>query len=163
MSLENSDFVFIGSLYHAQTCALLSTLQKLFGPAQAIILSEYATEFKKILARGGAEYSRILDNLETLKNSLEAKGLVKDLRIDYLDKNRVKLSVEKCFMSQIVHPTLNLADSRNFLCPIATMAIVALANERGFKEGGNIFDYIKFEDNLSLLTKEGSETNLVIA
>ncbi len=40
--------------------------------------------------------------------------------------------------------------------------MIALANERGFREGANFFDYIKFSEDLCTITQDGAEAIISI-
>ncbi len=163
MSQERLDLVFAGVFYHAHIYALSSSLSKLLGPAQAVLLGEYALALSKILARGEDEYARLLDTLGAFNKVLKGKNLVKDVKVDELGGNRALLTVEKCALASTIHPSLKLVSSEVVLCPIATMAMVAMAHEKGYEAGENIFDYVKYEKNVSRLSEDGSETVLIVA
>ena len=48
------------------------------------------------------------------------------------------------------------------LCPLAVIAMVALAVERGWKPGETLFDYVRFSEKLSYFTEDGTKTKFQI-
>jgi predicted transcriptional regulator len=162
MKLKGPDMGFLGTFYHAHSYALSYALSQLLGSTQAVFMSEYARNLQEILAKGGDKYSELLNDIESFIDVLKDKKVVEEMRVEELDKNRVKLIVKGCALASSAHSTLNLIGSRHYLCPIATMAMVVLAKERGLKRGEDIFNYIKFDGSLSYLTQNGSETTFII-
>lgn len=87
--------------------------------------------------------------------------MVKDVRIEPVRGKQYRVVVKECKNAEQIHRTLDLKGG-GFMCPLTITAIIALANERGFKEGANFFDYIKFSENLCSLTLDGAEAIISI-
>jgi hypothetical protein len=162
MSLpETGDLGFLGSVYHAYVYGLMRASSKLMGSGQVILFRDYAQSVQELLANAGGDYARLLTNTKTFSSILKERQLA-DIRVESLAEGKVRLIVDKCISAPSVHPTLRVTGSKDNVCPLAAMGMVALANERGFKVGDSIFDYVKFAGSLSYLTENGSETEFIL-
>ncbi len=157
------DFEFMTNFYHAYSYSLSYALSNLLGPAQATFMYGYAKALTKIFGGGDSDFSKLINDIETYTRILREKRLVRDIVMEEIGGNRVRLIVKGCALAESTHSTPGLAESKDYLCPIAAMAMVALAKERGFKDEENIFDYIKFSGSLSTLTEEGSVTEFLLS
>ena len=162
MRWKDVDLEFMATFYHVHSYALSAALSRILGPAQAAFMNKYAEALQEILAKE-EDYSRLLSGRRAFIEVLKDKGLVEDVRVDEVGEGEMRVLVRGCALAPVIHPTLNLVGSRDYLCPIAMMAMVVLAKERGLKKGEDLFDYIMFGGRLSHLTSDGSETIFVIA
>ena len=162
MAEEELDIQFVASLYHAYSYALSYALYNVLGPAQATFMHDYAKALTKILRMGKNSFPQLLKGFQAFVNVLNEKGLVEEMYIEEMERNKIKLVIKGCALASDIHSTLGLKDTRDYLCPIAAMAMVAIAVENGYTNGENLFEYIKFSGSLSHLTSDGSITEFLI-
>ena len=162
MELGDVDLRFLTGFYHAYSYALSYALSNLMGAGQAIFMHDYAKALDKIFRRGRDSFQKLLAGIDDFIEVLRSKGLVENIVVEDVDRNRIRLVVRGCNLAQLTHHTLGLVGARDYLCPIAAMAMVALARDMGFKEGENIFDYIRFSGSLSTLDEDGSVTEFLV-
>lgn len=159
MDRDKLDLSFLVSFYHAYAYALSYSLYNLMGAGQAILMHDYARALDKIL---GHRFPDLLSSMKDFADFLRKKGIIKDILVEEADGNKVRLIVRGCALARLVHPTLDVVGAMDYLCPIAAMAMVALARDRGYTVGESIFDYVKFSGGLSRLDEEGSITEFLV-
>lgn len=134
---------------HAHSYSLSHSLTRALGPTQAFLMNEYAKSLAKLLE--GEEYVKSLSSFCTA-----VEGMAK-CRYEG-EEDKLIFEVVECPLAPFVHPKLGMDGHTGHLCPLAALAMVALAKERGWKPDENVFDYVRFAEKLTFFGPEGSKT-----
>jgi len=151
------DYRGLARLLHIHLYSWNNALTNLIGDMQALMMHSYAENVTRLWELHGLD----IRGLKDLRDELVKIGLLEDLYVRKLACERegeVVLVVEHCRMAPLVHRPMGLIGLPKSLCPLASMAMVALALERGWRPGKPIFDYVRFAKQLTRFTEDGSET-----
>lgn len=154
MRRAEADVELLAFLLEAHTHAMAVALTRTLGAGQAFLIREYASALQRLLKQAGAGEAPA--TVREYAELLRRKRLAKAVRVESLPEGKVKFVVEGCALAPTVHPLLGL--NGQLMCPMALVAMVALATERGYAGGDDIFNFVKFDKRLSVFKPDGSET-----
>lgn len=143
-----------GQLFYLHMYSMCKALAEVLGMVQGVAMESYA---RTLLGLGG-NMGFSFKSVEEYISSLRQMGLVGGCRLDRLPGGRAEFIVGRCALAPSIHRALGMEGYSGCLCPLAAIAMVVLAQERGWKPGKRFFDYVKFYRKLSYFTEDGSRT-----
>ncbi len=103
-----------------------------------------------------------LEDPDEFCKMLKEEHMVGNCGFREVSPGEVEFFVENCSLSVYTHELMGAKGYTGDLCPLATMAMVSLAFARGYRVGGVLFDYVKFGDELTYFTTDGSKTKFIV-
>lgn len=145
-------------LLHIYAYSIFESITKVLGVTQVVLLNEFAKTFINLCRNSGLKIENTEDYISLLKDI----GIVEECKLNKLsarpEGDLVEFVIESCVLAPTVHKPLNMYGYTGHMCPLAIIGMVALAQERGWKQGKNLFDYVKFLGKLTYFTENGSKT-----
>ena len=155
----NVDIAFLTKLLHSHAYALSLALTETLGEVQSILMKNYAKQLLMML--DALELN--LRDVTSYITSLKKAGLVKEAKVRALSSKEIEFIVKGCTLAPYTHRlVINRGLSGKMLCPLAAIAMVILALERGWKPDRELFKYVRFMRELSLFTEDGTRTKFEV-
>ena len=150
------DLARVSLLFHIHTYSLSRALSEVLGEGQVVLINNYAKAFLDMTRIAGFK----LESMDAYISSLKDMRFLKGCKLNWPSEQEAEFVVEKCYLASLIHKPLNMAGYTGDLCPLAVIAMVVLAVERGWKPGENLFDYVRFSEKLSYFTEDGTKNKI---
>lgn len=143
MTMKDQGLPVVASVFHTILLAYQKALKDVLNSGQAVFIHPVLETIKKldeelhVKLLDGKNADEVLENLA--EQFIEA-GIVKVFRIEKLNENKYKCTVDGCLFAQPTHRLLNPED---VTCPLAMLAMAAYEKTSGRKVK---FNYSKYSD-----------------
>jgi hypothetical protein len=119
-----------------------------------MLMSHYAESLMRLAKAMGIT----LWDPDAYVEELKKMGFVRNCGFQKVSNKEIGFIVEGCKLAPIIHVLLGLEGFTGDLCPLASIAMIIIALNKGWEPGKDFFSYVKFAGKLSYFTEDGTRT-----